>query len=61
MKSGWLYVASNTALKQIKIGRSEKRPTKRRIKELFTTGVPEEFKCEYEVKVKNFKRNDQWN
>ena len=38
----------------LKIGSISKDPTKHRVKELNTTGVPDPFKCEYYAFVDNF-------
>lgn len=52
---GWIYIATNTAFPQfIKIGESEREPKIFRIPELQSTGVPEPFKCEYQVLVRNY-------
>jgi len=47
--AGFVYVMSNPSLSEglLKIGKSDKDPTKYRVDELQTTGVPEPFKVEY--------------
>ena len=43
--AGFVYVMSNPSLSEglLKIGKSDKDPTKYRVDELQTTGVPEPF------------------
>ena len=51
---GIIYLLSNPAMPGIiKIGKTTKEDVKLRMKELFGSGVPFPFVCEYAAKVKN--------
>ena len=48
MATGYIYILSNPAFKNlVKIGRSVKDPSEFRVKELYDSGVPQPFRCEY--------------
>ena len=55
MTSECLYVLSNPSIRGLKIGRTSNGVSgvKARMKELRTTGVPENFFCEYAILVEN--------
>ncbi|MGN1281272.1 MAG: GIY-YIG nuclease family protein, partial [Succinivibrio sp.] len=53
-KEGIIYILSNEAMPElIKIGKTTRDDIDRRMKELYSTGVPLPFKCEYACKVKD--------
>lgn len=52
--NGFVYVLSNPSLPDlVKVGRSTEHPTKQRIKQLSSTGVPTPFELEYCCRVDN--------
>lgn len=51
---GIIYLLANAAMPGIlKIGKTTKEDVKKRMKELYSTGVPLPFECVYAAKVKN--------
>ena len=52
---GIVYVISNPVMSCIKIGQSSKNDLDKRLTDLYTTGVPMPFKCEYLAEVANEK------
>ena len=55
-EEGIVYVLSNEAMPGlVKIGRTNRADLEVRLKELYTTGVPLPFKCEYACKVADYK------
>lgn len=56
---GYIYIATNKAMPGlVKIGMTSKHPSKR-LKELYTTGVPYPFKLRYEQRVKDPRNTEQ--
>ncbi|MEM7260315.1 MAG: GIY-YIG nuclease family protein, partial [Pseudomonadota bacterium] len=56
---GYIYIASNKAMPGlVKIGMTAKQP-KKRLQELYTTGVPFPFKLHYECQVKDARNTEQ--
>lgn len=56
---GYIYIASNKAMPGlVKIGMTTK-PPKKRLQELYTTGVPFPFKLHYECRVKDARNTEQ--
>ena len=50
--AGFVYVMSNPGMpKLLKIGKTSKDPSTFRLDELYTTGVPFPFECEYYIYV----------
>lgn len=55
-EEGIVYVLSNEAMPGlVKIGRTNRDDLEVRLRELYTTGVPLPFKCEYACKVADYK------
>lgn len=59
-KQGFVYIMSNPAYKKnlLKVGFTRKTPEER-AKELYKTGVPNEFKVEYKVKFKDAEKAER--
>ncbi len=56
---GYIYIATNRSMPGlVKIGMTSKSPH-RRLKELYTTGVPYPFKLQYEQRVKDVRNTEQ--
>jgi len=57
MDDGLVYLLSNPAMPGlVKIGMTERKGVKSRMRELFSTGVPVPFECNYAGKVSNPKK-----
>src|SRR5687767_8862401 len=60
MEPGIIYLLSNPAMPGIiKIGRSTRVDVKARMKELFSSGIPLPFECEYAAKVADINKVEQ--
>ena len=60
MTTGYIYIMSNSSFEGlVKIGRSVKDPAKFRVKELYDTGVPEPFRCEYWALVDDHEKEEK--
>ena len=52
-KRGIIYVATNPSYHALKVGKTDRSSPAPRLKELFTTGVPDPFDCAYAAIVED--------